>query len=154
MIQRVQTIYMFLVAVLTVLIFAMPLASFMADGQAVDLTALGIKSADGKTIVSSLHMTVLISLAAVLPLVNIFLFKKRWVQIRLCLVQMILQLGVIVYFVFYIINLNSSVSEFQTQAMSLKPALIFPLVNIILSYLAYRGVVKDEALVRSLDRIR
>ena len=32
--------------------------------------------------------------------------------------------------------------------------LILPVINTILSVLAWRGVVKDEAKVRSLDRLR
>ena len=38
--------------------------------------------------------------------------------------------------------------------MSFKFALSFPLVSLILNYLAIRNIGADEALVRSLDRLR
>ena len=39
-------------------------------------------------------------------------------------------------------------------SVSVKIALSFPLVNLILDYLAIRNIGADEALVRSLDRLR
>ena len=42
--------------------------------------------------------------------------------------------------------------EFHTQGFRI--AIIFPLVALILDYLALRAIFKDETLVRSLDRIR
>jgi hypothetical protein len=38
--------------------------------------------------------------------------------------------------------------------VSFNIAVVFPLIAIILDYLAIRNIGKDEALVRSIDRIR
>ena len=35
-----------------------------------------------------------------------------------------------------------------------KLPIVFPVINIILTYLAIRAIGRDEALVRSLDRLR
>ncbi|WP_337517783.1 DUF4293 family protein [Alistipes ihumii] len=40
------------------------------------------------------------------------------------------------------------------SAWSLSAASVFPVVSLILTLLAMRGISKDERLVRSLDRIR
>lgn len=44
----------------------------------------------------------------------------------------------------------------ETEEYTKQILLVFalPLVNIILTYLAIRAIGKDEALVRSLDRLR
>ena len=42
----------------------------------------------------------------------------------------------------------------EGASVSVKIALSFPLVNLILDYLAIRNIGADEALVRSLDRLR
>jgi len=43
---------------------------------------------------------------------------------------------------------------FKGATASFKIAVAFPLVAIILDYLAIRSIGKDEALIRSLNRIR
>ena len=45
-------------------------------------------------------------------------------------------------------------SSFETMSLSVKFGLAFPLINLILDYLAIRNIGADEALVRSLDRLR
>lgn len=155
MIQRIQTVYLLVITVLTGLMFALPLASFMGDGQTVSLFAGSIKDADAVQIVStSYYMALLIAMATFLPFETIFLFKRRMVQIRLCLVEIVLQVGVLAYLVYYILHIRSSVFAYADHSMSLELSSIFPIVSIILSLLAYRAVVKDEALVNSLNRIR
>ena len=42
----------------------------------------------------------------------------------------------------------------EGASVSVKIALSFPLVNLILDYLAIRNIGADEALVRSLDSLR
>jgi hypothetical protein len=49
---------------------------------------------------------------------------------------------------------NSMFSQFEYHAQGIHIAIIFPLVAIILDYLALRAIFRDEMLVRSLDRIR
>ena len=49
-------------------------------------------------------------------------------------------------------KLTVSQLEFNTQGFRI--AIIFPVVSLILDYLALRAIFHDEMLVRSLDRIR
>jgi hypothetical protein len=44
--------------------------------------------------------------------------------------------------------------SFSGAQISFKTGVVLPLVAIILDYLAIRGIKKDEALIRSIDRIR
>ena len=88
---------------------------------------------------------------SLLALLTIFLFKKRILQIRLCVFNAILMLGFYGLFAFFCWNLDNQKEIFS---LNLKIALSFPLVSLILDYLAIRNIGADEALVRSLDRLR
>ncbi|MFI3331186.1 MAG: DUF4293 domain-containing protein [Rikenellaceae bacterium] len=154
MIQRIQTVYLLLVTLFTGLMFALPLAEFMGDGQTASLWAYGILDADSVRILPTSQMAVLMTLSTILPFMTVFLYKRRWLQIRMCLVQFVLQLGIIAFLVYYILKLNSTFAQYSMHSMSLGVADIFPVLNLILIFLAYRGVVKDEALIKSLNRIR
>lgn len=154
MIQRIQTVYLVVIFILTSLMLALPLATFFGDTQSISLTAFAIEAADGATIVSTKYMGILIVIAALVPFVSVFLYKNRWMQIRLCIVEVVLQVGLIAYLIYYIYRTNNSLEAFDLHSMSLALPDVFPVVSIILSILAYRGILKDEMLIKSLNRIR
>jgi hypothetical protein len=77
---------------------------------------------------------------ALLALVVVFLYKNRPLQINLCTV--LIALGIIYYIALAVLN---PVLEWFA---------IMPMVAVFFSFLARKGIVKDEKLVKSLDRIR
>ena len=91
------------------------------------------------------------AIIAIIALVTIFLYRKRILQIRLCVFNALLILGFYGFFAFLIYSLKG---DMEGASVSVKIALSFPLVNLILDYLAIRNIGADEALVRSLDRLR
>jgi hypothetical protein len=98
-------------------------------------------------------MGILLVLTAILPLVTMFLYKRRMLQIRLCAVNIVLLIGVVVFVAIYY-YLNSILDGAEFTARSFSITAIFPLLSLILTYLAARAIFRDEMLVRSLDRIR
>jgi hypothetical protein len=93
-------------------------------------------------------------LTAIVPLVTLFLFKKRLLQIRLCAVNIVLLLGTLIFIAIYYYLGSRFFAEFSYEVRGFKIAAIFPLLSLVLTYLAARAIFKDEMLVRSLDRIR
>jgi glucose-6-phosphate-specific signal transduction histidine kinase len=90
------------------------------------------------------------AITALLALFNIFLYKKRKLQIRLC--YALLLLPVLLYVIYFIFDRQFlPLSEFFQQTPL---TFVFPFIAVILIYLAIRGIKKDEKLVRSLDRLR
>ena len=80
MIQRKQTIFMFLAAIASALLFFMPLASFNADGNVMNFTIFGIKNPIETLTLSKSYtwpLIVLTVLMTILPLYTIFKYKKR-----------------------------------------------------------------------------
>ena len=145
MIQRIQTLYLLLVVVLTGLALWLPLVDFTVGADTCTLTAFGLKDAAGITLLPTVYLG---------ALVTIFLFKRRLVQIRLCAVELVLLIGAgaMMGIYFYLCNRYFADSEFYSH--TLKISLVFPLVCLVFDLLALRAIFRDEKLVRSLDRIR
>ena len=156
MIQRIQSLYLLVPGVLGLLMLFLPLAKFFAGAEEFRVTAFGVESLmqEGPFVVSTVYMGILLVLATIVPFVTIFLYKKRRVQVRLCVVEMILLGGVQLFICYYLYRSVHSIAQFEFHSISFSLVDVFPIVGIILTYLALRAIIKDEVLVRSLDRIR
>lgn len=152
MIQRIQTVYLLAIVALTIAMLFLPLAVLQSGDQFFTFDASGISTmaAQPELLYPTWGLFTLAVVIALLAMVTIFLFKKRILQIRLCVFNGILMLGFYAMFAFFFWNLKEDMAE----VASLKFALSFPLVSVILDYLAIRNIGADEALVRSLDRLR
>jgi hypothetical protein len=161
MIQRIQTLYLLLTAAMMTMMVLFPLAQFVIDGREFVLTAFKLSSVptDGATaelITNTWGLGVAIVAAAALPLVNIFLFRKRALQFRLCMSQFALLLGSIalgLMFYFRIKGLFAESAQVESHAMLLLP-MFFPAIAIIFNSLAQMAIRRDIVLVKSLDRVR
>ena len=152
MIQRIQSLYLLAVAALMTTAVLTPLAYFAAGAQEYLLYAFSLKG--GEVPYSTIYMGVVVALAAIVPFVTIFLFKNRTLQIRLCAVELVLLIGSAVFMAIYYYLGSRMFAQLEFSAQGIRIAIIFPLVALILDYLALRAIFKDEMLVRSLDRIR
>lgn len=147
MIQRIQTLYIFLAGVLTALLLKLNFAELAVNGEWYLFNAKGIISSE-EVIFDGLPVMAFTGLITLLHLVAIFLYKKRIRQIRFLGFTLILLLGltgVLFYFLY---------AGFEQVDVVFKVPMVFPLVAALLDYLAIRAIGKDEALVRSMDRIR
>lgn len=154
MIQRIQSVYLLVVTVLMAVVLFAPLGWFAGDGAEFTLRALGLKNAAGEVVQSTLHLAILAVAAALLPLVTIFLFRRRMLQLRLCAVEAVLLLGTaLMEGIYYFLGWRFF-AQTQFHAQALRPAIALPLVCLLFAYLAARAILRDEALVRAADRIR
>lgn len=106
--------------------------------------------ADGLRVFSPWAMFVLLLLVVLSAFVAIFLFKRRMVQVRLSVFGGLLLIG-------YYIVAGVFVYIFKARYdadFTLNWTAAFPAVALILDYLAFRNIMKDELIVRSLDRLR
>lgn len=155
MIQRIQTIYLLLATALMSLTLFLPLATIWEGGNEIVVKAFFVNGEMGFKAPLPIYMGIVFSITTLLPLVTIFLFKKRLTQIRLCVSEIVLLLGSATFVALYCYRLCDVLSEMFTNLnFTLGFAALMPVVAIIPVVLAIRGIAKDEALVRSLDRIR
>jgi len=102
------------------------------------------------TAMPALALNILLVLAVAITAITIFMYKKRILQIRLCALNMGLHAGLSVM-IFYF---GKTAAKELLAELSFNWPLILPLVSLILIFLSLRAIGKDEALVRSLNRIR
>ena len=140
-------------ALMAVTLFA-PLAWFAGEAGEFGLYAFSLKTAAGEAVQPTVYMGVVLALACVLPFITIFLFKRRLLQLRLCVVEMVLLVGsAVMEGVYYFLSYRVFAEQtFHTQV--LKPAVVLPLVCLLFAYLAARAVFRAELMVRAADRIR
>lgn len=152
MIQRIQSLYLLLASAFMSLTLFMPIATFVVDGQTYELTAFSLTC--GEMSQSTIWLGIILAIATALPLITIFLFKKRTLQIRLCAVEVVLLIGSLVLVALYYWLTSRLFEGLVIDHRQFGWAAPMPIVAIVLSYLASRAIFKDEVLVRSLDRIR
>jgi hypothetical protein len=147
MIQRIQTLYLLVSVILIGLLFALPFAEISSAGAIYLFNFKGI-ILDNVIKENGIAISVLILLVIIMHGIAILNYKKRILQIRLIVFTILLMLGLFGLFLFF------TYFSFTNAQISFKISLIFPLIAIILDYLAIRSIGKDEALIRSIDRIR
>ncbi len=131
MIQRIQSVYLLLAAIVSGAFIFTPFAI------------------SGETILQTLNFTVLVALSAVVALVSIttiFFYTNRNLQINLCrLATLVIAviLGIGVYYA--LVTAGDDMPQYGAA---------FPALGIVFVFLAMRGVKSDIKLLRSMDRLR
>lgn len=150
MIQRIQTVYLFLITVLSTITAAFPVAGLTSKAEKLRYI-LDFKGISGDNFhMSSWALTALAFAIPVIALLTIFLYKKRLLQIRLTIINTILMAG---YYGLLFIYLWQASKQINAD-WYLEVIAAFPLICIILNFMSIRAIGKDEALVKSLNRIR
>jgi hypothetical protein len=155
MIQRIQSVYLGLTTLLSLLFLKGGIINFAdKSGSVIKVTFTGLlHNTNGQSIEhidKLLPLSVLIILIPAVSLIAIFCFKNRKVQLLLALSVIILIAGFIVVSGFYSLQVISKYGAMITPGIKI----ILPLLILILSVLAYRGIRKDDQLVKSYDRLR
>ncbi len=154
MIQRIQSLYLLVISVLMVLTATLPLAYFSGAGELVNLYSSGLYLLGGESVQFMPYLLCVAIIASIMSFVIIFLYRNRITQIRLCVTQMVLLFGVLIIEGVYFYLSYRAYSQLPDMSYGLHPAVVAPVVAIVLNFLTINAIVKDEALVRSLDRIR
>jgi len=139
MIQRIQTLWLFLAALVMATLFYLPIYKFTGG------LPLGIGN-------NFLAIT-LVALSIILSLWAVFLFKKRKNQIALTWLNILVSVGLLAWLFYSISRATELPQNLNLQGYYWVGAFI-PLVTIIFLFLAKAGIRKDEKLVKSLDRLR
>ncbi|MBT2162196.1 DUF4293 domain-containing protein [Zobellia barbeyronii] len=136
MIQRIQTIYLLIVALIAgILPFWINLWSDVEGNEIFARNDVFISGA--------------FYISAVLAVVTIVLFKNRKNQFVLNRLNMILNIFLLGFFVYRSQNLSGEISVSEKGI-----GMLIPIISIVFLVLANRAIKKDEDLVKSVDRLR
>ena len=153
MIQRIQSVYLFVTAVLTVCLFVLP---YVAIGNAFlmfNVTVFRLSpEVPGMQATTMLPLTAITLCAAVLCLIAIFMYGNRTRQMKVVKLNIVLQAVLLIGMVAYLFGIKNTMGASVT--FSPKFAFAFPVISIVLLFLAYRGIKADDDLVKSADRLR
>lgn len=152
MIQRVQSIWLFLASLTIFLLLILPIVSSQANGTESWIQVTGLFQKTNGIVVKAetfrpLYITTVI--VGVLCLGSIFAFRNRTLQKRLIIVVIIS----IFSLSFWIFNYAQQIPGGLSTA-SYGVAAFLPVLAVLFSALAIRGIRKDEQLLRSADRLR
>ena len=154
MIQRIQSIYLLFVVLLSGVSFYMPTATLTAAENAVYLVSykgICLIQATEQVFQSPVWgITVFTLIIPILALITVFLFKNRKLQIKLVYINIAC---VVMYYASAAAYILVAAQRLQAD-WTLHFAVVIPLVCLILLVLAVSAIKKDEALVKSLDRLR
>ena len=135
MIQRIQSLYLLLVLILSAILIQWA-ALWRIDGTAVYFDSI-------------VWLSVGFYLVAALALISILQFKKRQNQFVINRLNIILNLFLLGFFVYRSLNLSG-----ETGVSEKGIGMLIPIFSIVLLVLANRAIKKDEDLVKSVDRLR
>lgn len=150
MLQRIQTLYLLTAFLLCIGCLCSPIAHFVHQGDVIDMYNLWLSNGKVHVFYFCPVLMGILVVTATLTFADIWLFRRRALQMRvatLCMILLVawyLAYGIIVYL-------------FQhMDAMTWRPhwTAALPAAALVLLYLAFRGILRDEMLVRSLDRLR
>ncbi len=150
MIQRIQTLYLLAVVALGIALIWLPVVQLVTPEEAAELQVYELSALGGAPIQGVWGLLVTTILIPLLALVDIFLYNKRILQARLNIFTVMLCLGYYGVLAIYIWLAKMSLGV----EWHILPYASFPLVCLILTLMATRRILKDEALVRAADRIR
>ena len=154
MLQRIQTLYLLVAALLVVALFFVPFAELTGKDGAhslFNISGIKLNSSDNSTSLDNAWpVLVLVSLSLIMIVTSIFLFKNRIMQIRVSYISIciLFVLKALMYYYTWSSN-NVPIGGLHTKIYA-----ALPLIAAILVFLAIRNIKKDENLVKSIDRIR
>jgi hypothetical protein len=159
MIQRIQTVFLFLVAVAMLLVVTFPLWQQVNPSQtalaSLDAWSFSVKVIDTEEQLqqkSTFYIGLIALSVAGLAIFSLLQFKNRSKQMLLNMINsllMAIMLGLVVYTTY------SFNKEFNPQANGAFVLGFWAIIGgMVMNLLANRFIRKDEMLVRSVDRIR
>ncbi len=144
MLQRIQSVWLLLAA----LCF---LGQWYPGIALAKSSAAGLGAFEDQQFLSSESYAVLIGsgVTGILCLISIFMYKERVMQILIVAISSLIQMICGVAIPFYTINKLGKMSQFDPG-----PGLWLTGIGLFLCWMATRSIRKDEALVKSMERLR
>jgi len=141
MIQRIQSLWLLIVAIAAFATYTLKLY-------------IGTNTAGTEIIfplAENLILVIVIIALGILAMVSIFLYKNRKLQFKLAIFGIIFSVGFL-FLEYYAVE--SFKTERQIQSGSYQLGALLPILMVFLFFFAARGIYRDERLIKSMDRLR
>jgi len=151
MIQRIQSLYLLLTAICYAVIMFLPLA--LINGK-VSYSVWSLTDANGIILTQTYYLGLIAIIIVFLSIIAIFLYRKRMVQNKFCAALFVFIF--IFMALFFFIYPEFVIKKEWGNDVLIKYSFysIIAVLPIVFIWLANRGIIKDERLIRSADRLR
>ncbi len=153
MIQRIQSVYLLLTIILSVLFLSGKIMLFVNDkSEILALKVIGFSQENnpGEIIAETYPLTGILFISVAASLAAFASWKNRKLQSKLTQILISAEAAAIILMLYYAYYFSRSLGyQYKFSIFSL-----IPLAVIILSVLAVAAIRKDEELVKSYDRLR
>lgn len=154
MLQRIQTVFLILIAICMLAVLAFNIKLWENGSDFINLTPFYLERfKDGESTILRMPYMLIAILAvasASLAIFEITRFKNRMLQIRLGALNSLFMAGTVVL----MFVLSNQIVEEQQDPGQYGISVFLPVAALIFNSIANRYIRKDEKLVRSVDRIR
>lgn len=151
MIQRIQTVYLLLALVLTVVCLCMPVGVFHTPemGGDVEMYNLWTLSPDNGIEYRVWPLFVALIISCTNCVLAIFSFKNRKLQLTICKLNQLLVVIWVALLLFFVKTGDAANMAFTPSYY------VFLLIVVLFLYqCAVRGIKKDDKLIKDMDRLR
>lgn len=147
MIQRKQTLYLLMAAILMTFVLFTP---FVKNSNFI-FSAFSFENFETKKTLAVYPIGIFLIIAIIIHLFTIMLFKNRKIQMRFTIFSLIFSIGfyLLLYFYHFLI---SQIVEIHFNSYNF--GLLAPLLAAIFDFMAYGGIKRDEKIIRDSERLR
>lgn len=157
MLQRKQTLFLLLAVACGVLSFFFPVDTFLRGDSTFIFRTTGLVHADGRAVSDGqppIPFGAVIGVLSAALFVAIFLYGNRRRQVLFVRSAYILLLAVVALLFISDTSITAYLEQGGKVDNSYGASAILPVAMMVFAFLAERGIRKDEALVKSMDRLR
>ena len=157
MIQRKQTLFLALAALLSFSTWLFPVSTYERSGETFIFMTKGILGPDGALLedpVMQVPLHIILTILGAALGVSIFLYGNRPRQMRLVRGTYLITLMVIAFTFITDNSIRSYLSGAGAVEHRYGLSYFIPLLVLVLAFLAQRAIRADEELVKSMDRLR
>lgn len=155
MIQRIQSIFLFMVSILMGLTVFLPIWGKAEGTNRIEINCIEmIQTSAGEVVMeqTTIYLAILAGLTAILAFGNIFNFKNRRFQMKIalfCTLLIAVFIGLSTFLTYQAQNIFS-----PEIGGTMAYGYYLPVAAILFNWLSVRFIKKDEDMVRSADRLR
>ena len=158
MIQRIQSVFLLIAFICSVLLFFFPLAGIYGDTTTYLFYIYKFQNmVPGEVSVFNdmavIPLAVINGAMGLLLLISIFSYKNRLAQMRLVRIAIFLDVILVALVFFIYAGIVERALNVTPDYMS-EAGIYFPLAALVFMILANRYIQRDERMVRSIDRLR
>lgn len=155
MMQRLQSLFLAAIVIASILLFAFPIGTIQENGAGnLILKVSGVYESGINGLVEKTRSFLLPQinngLITIFAVASFSVFRNRRLQMLLTGLNAILSLLLSLTLIILLYKMNSD----YYNSLKISISAFLPVLMILLNILAYKGIKKDDDLVKSLDRLR